>query len=480
MVKINNMSEEYNKVKSVVRVVGEINSNSLDRFLDQTDKIVEAYQEFQNGNAVVKNSYTNSFPRITIDISSYGGCTDCLSAYLSQIDSMREIGIHVDTYASFAYSAGLILFAYGERRSASKYSKFLNHQSSTRMQGTIDAVKLDVDFASKCDRQFDDILIDAGMPKERVEMVHKNNANDWFLYDEAIELGLVNYYEGCELERELKREQIENVLDTTVSVFSQMLGLDREEGLETMIEIFTQGSAEAEEKEEVEEKPTTKVEITKENGTTLTMSAKDIQIHKIEDNQEDTPSYNGECFKVHCEECDKAKECLNEILEAVEDCRRTGDCEECGGREDCEDDIIYIDEILRDIEMRKRELEIEPPQEVDTSSCPKVEEEKDFTECFKVKCLECEEGSQCLSDTLNLIKRCGEVNDCDKCVDYDGCLEDITYIYDTLDKLYEKKYHSTNTEEIIEKMEKKNIEEKEKMIELLKEFVDEIRKSEDR
>ena len=179
---------ENNTYKTTLKVIGTIDTNVLQRFMEETDEIIEVYKQYLDETAYIKEEYVQPFERIRIEISSYGGCTDSGSAMLDRIMEMQEMGLHVDTHCNgMAYSMAFILFIVGERRSGGKFSKYMNHSSSASTYGMIDKMKTDIDFYGECDRQFDNLILkQTDMPKERLEMARLKN--DWIFYDEAIEL----------------------------------------------------------------------------------------------------------------------------------------------------------------------------------------------------------------------------------------------------------------------------------------------------
>ena len=69
------MADKDKKMKTTLRIVGEINIETLKTFLDETDEIIEEFSRFESESSIVKPEYMQKFPPITVEISSYGGCT---------------------------------------------------------------------------------------------------------------------------------------------------------------------------------------------------------------------------------------------------------------------------------------------------------------------------------------------------------------------------------------------------------------------
>lgn len=66
---------ENNKMKTNIRILGEINIETLKTFLEETDTVIEEFAKYQAESFMIKKELLQPFPPITIEISSYGGCT---------------------------------------------------------------------------------------------------------------------------------------------------------------------------------------------------------------------------------------------------------------------------------------------------------------------------------------------------------------------------------------------------------------------
>lgn len=225
------------KMKTTLRIIGEINVETLKTFFDDTDLIIEEYSRFKAESSLVKPAFLQQFPPITIEISSYGGCTDCGSAIIHRMDEMKNMGIEVNTHCHFAYSMAFIIYVNGIKRTGDKLSKFMNHGSASYNKGYVEEQRSSIEFSTKCDEQFEQIIYDnTKMPKERVEKARL--CYDWIAYEEAKELGIINYYEGCELEEEDTQRKMVEALQSSIEVFSQLLEIDEEEGINLMCDLL--------------------------------------------------------------------------------------------------------------------------------------------------------------------------------------------------------------------------------------------------
>lgn len=291
---------ENNTYKTTLKVIGTIDANSLQRFMEETDEIIEVYKQYLEETSYIKEEYVNPFDRITIEVSSYGGCTDSGSAMLDRILEMQQMGIHVDTHCNgFAYSMAFILFVSGERRSGGKFSKYMNHSSSANAYGMIDKMKTDIDFYGECDRQFDNLILkQTDMTKERLEMARLKN--DWIFYDEAIELGIVNVYEGMEETQEEYVEKLSKAFELSIKTFSKIAEEKEDDALFILHDMLTDVVEMIEEKEK------------KEKG----MTEDEILMAKAQEVLDSIKLCREEGHK--CEECSFKKECERDEEEALE------------------------------------------------------------------------------------------------------------------------------------------------------------------
>ena len=147
------------------------------------------------------------------------------------------MGIEVNTHAHFCYSMAFIIFVNGMKRTGDKLSKFMNHGSASLNRGYVEEQRASVEFSTKCDEQFEQIIYDnTNMSKERVEKARL--CYDWILYDEAVELGIINYYEGCEKQVEEEMDRVSDALESALEVFSQLLGMEKEDGFDLMLDLL--------------------------------------------------------------------------------------------------------------------------------------------------------------------------------------------------------------------------------------------------
>lgn len=316
------MADKDKKMKTTLRIVGEINIETLKTFLDETDEIMEEYERFKAEASMIKPELLQKFPPITVEISSYGGCTDCGTAIIHRMDEMKNMGIEVNTHCHFAYSMAFIIFVNGMKRTGDKLSKFMNHGSASLNRGYVEEQRASVEFSTKCDEQFEQIIYDnTNMPKERVEKARL--CYDWILYDEAVELGIINYYEGCEKQVEEEMDRVSDALESALEVFSQLLGMEKEDGFDLMLDLLAPIYEEAEEVKDKEEAETTedeedKNELSETLGEILDKAMDEDEV-KINDSKKDTdevPAHTFDIITLKDEVMEEVKEELKDITNA--------------------------------------------------------------------------------------------------------------------------------------------------------------------
>lgn len=333
------MADKDKKMKTTLRIVGEINIETLKTFLDETDEIMEEYERFKAEASMIKPELLQKFPPITVEISSYGGCTDCGSAIIHRMDEMKEMGIEVNTHAHFCYSMAFIIYVNGMKRTGDKLSKFMNHGSASLNRGYVEEQRASVEFSTKCDEQFEQIIYDnTNMPKERVEKARL--CYDWILYDEAVELGIINYYEGCEKQVEEEMDRVSDALESALEVFSQLLGMEKEDGFDLMLDLLAPIYEEVEEVKDKEEAETTedeedKNELSETLGEILNKAMDEDKV-KVNDSKKDTDEVSARTFDIIRLE----DEVMGEVMKELKDITNA-DYDGCY----CGSWSIYIDDL---------------------------------------------------------------------------------------------------------------------------------------
>ena len=278
------------------------------------------------------------------------------------MDEMKDMGIEVNTHAHFCYSMAFIIFVNGMKRTGDKLSKFMNHGSASLNRGYVEEQRASVEFSTKCDEQFEQIIYDnTNMPKERVEKARL--CYDWILYDEAVELGIINYYEGCEKQVEEEMDRVSDALESALEVFSQLLGMEKEDGFDLMLDLLAPIYEEVEEVKDKEEVETTENKEDKNELSEVLGEILDKAMDEDEENdgeEDEVPTHV--VITLKDEAMEEVKEGLKDIRNADYDgcycgnwsiyidnlgyltltssCRKSGECPD--GKEYHIDEKVYI------------------------------------------------------------------------------------------------------------------------------------------
>ena len=272
------------------------------------------------------------------------------------------MGIEVNTHCHFAYSMAFIIFVNGMKRTGDKLSKFMNHGSASLNRGYVEEQRASVEFSTKCDEQFEQIIYDnTNMSKERVEKARL--CYDWILYDEAVELGIINYYEGCEKQVEEEMDRVSDALESALEVFSQLLGMEKEDGFDLMLDLLAPIYEEVEEVKDKEEVETTENKEDKNELSEVLGEILDKAMDEDEENdgeEDEVPTHV--VITLKDEAMEEVKEGLKDIRNADYDgcycgnwsiyidnlgyltltssCRKSGECPD--GKEYHIDEKVYI------------------------------------------------------------------------------------------------------------------------------------------
>ena len=217
------------EMQTTIDIVGVIDDNLFKSFLEETDKVINAFEQYKAETAYINPNFLSPFPSITLSISSYGGSTAIGGAILNRMNEMKAMGIEVNTHCNFAYSMAFIIFVNGVKRTADKFSSFMNHGSASMNSGYIEEQKADIRFSEKMDELFESVIFEnTEMSKERVERARL--CCDWFGYDEAVEMKVVNAgYDGCEPDWDEVDRKYNQGLALAIQTFAQIMEIEDED-----------------------------------------------------------------------------------------------------------------------------------------------------------------------------------------------------------------------------------------------------------
>lgn len=160
------------------------------------DRIIYFEHEFNQDTCNLLNAqllYLSSLDErdINVYINSPGGS---VVDGLSSIDVMNFIPNNVSTTCiGMAASMGAVLLSCGEKgkRFVLPHSRVMIHQVSSGMRGTYSDIKIEMEQTERCRNDVYRLLADnMGKTFEEVEMLC--DRNNWFIGQEAVELGIVD------------------------------------------------------------------------------------------------------------------------------------------------------------------------------------------------------------------------------------------------------------------------------------------------
>ena len=160
------------------------------------DRIIYFGHEFNQDTCNLLNAqllYLSSLDDrdINVYINSTGGS---VVDGLSSIDVMNFIPNNVSTTCiGMAASMGAVLLSCGEKgkRFVLPHSRVMIHQVSSGMRGTYSDIKIEMEQTERCRNDVYRLLADnMGKTFEEVEMLC--DRNNWFIGQEAVELGIVD------------------------------------------------------------------------------------------------------------------------------------------------------------------------------------------------------------------------------------------------------------------------------------------------
>lgn len=143
--------------------------------------------------AIAQILYLNSLEErdITLYINSGGGS---VIDGLGLIDTMNYVDSPISTLCvGMAASMGAILLSCGEKgkRFVLPHSRVMLHQVSSGMKGTVADMKIDFEQSLRCQKDIFSIL-SKNMDKTVEEIESICNRDNWFVGQEAVELGIVD------------------------------------------------------------------------------------------------------------------------------------------------------------------------------------------------------------------------------------------------------------------------------------------------
>lgn len=225
------------KLKTEIFLTGIIDDNTANKFIEETQDIIDNFIAYKMETSYIKDSMQQNFPTITVTINSPGGDIYAGNLIIARIQEMDELGISLIANGITCMSMAFIIFISFNRRTGDKLFAGMNHSSRSHYMGYREEVRSDLDHSDYMDSLYDDIIRkQTKIPEEQIE--ESRLKCRYYGYEEAKELGIINYYEGCELEEEDTQRKMVEALQSSIEVFSQLLEIDEEEGINLMCDLL--------------------------------------------------------------------------------------------------------------------------------------------------------------------------------------------------------------------------------------------------
>ena len=378
------MVDKKDKLKTELFITGIIDDNSASKFIDETQDIIDNFIAYKSETSYVKDSMIQNFPTITVTINSPGGDIYAGNLIVSRIKEMQDLEIPLMANGITCMSMAFIIYITFNKRTADKLFAGMNHSSRSHYMGYREEVRSDLDHSDYMDSLYDNMIREqTNIPEDQIEASRLKCI--YYGYDEAVELGIINYYDGCEKQVEEEMDRVSDALESALEVFSQLLGMGKEDGFDLMLDLLAPIYEEVEEVKDKEEAETTEDEEDKNklSETLGEVLSKAMDEDEENDGEEDDEAPTHVIITLKDEAMEEVMEELKDISNANYDgcycgewsiyidnlgyltltssCRKSGNCPD--GKEYHIDEEVYI--LDRDVRMDDDAeilFEIEPDQ----------------------------------------------------------------------------------------------------------------------
>lgn len=182
---------EMNETDFLQIVLQEVDNKTLDISGDFDIKMVRHVQEF------ARNLYfyeADEHPNIRVNISSNGGEATALFAIISTLNELKEMwGCTVTTVVKgFAYSAGAVLFLYGDEKEMTDMDEIMLHQCLYFAQGSLKDHEDELKRSKKLQKRIDKVITTkSNLSQYQLNKLYKKG--DAFLgYEDCLKLGIIS------------------------------------------------------------------------------------------------------------------------------------------------------------------------------------------------------------------------------------------------------------------------------------------------
>lgn len=306
------MADKKDRLRTELFITGIIDDNVANKFIEETQDIIDDFTSYKMETSYIKEIMKQKFPMITVTINSPGGDIYAGNLIISRIKEMQELEIPLMANGITCMSMAFIIYISFNKRTADKLFAGMNHSSRSHYMGYREEVRSDLDHSDYMDDLYDKMIREqTNIPEEQIEASRLKCI--YYGYEEAIELGIVNYgYEGCDPDWDELDEKFNQATALAIQTFAQLMDMEEGELAITLLhtglsEILGLNDEDEEGDEEMEDKKECKC------GGNCECDG-NCECHK-EDDEDDE---NDEVDEVEDKENESSKT-LGEILSKYED-----------------------------------------------------------------------------------------------------------------------------------------------------------------
>lgn len=171
----------------IVDINGEITEKLIDRVVDELRAVYEHDKYLLN---MYVDPSKELIDTVTLSINSPGGLESGFSRVKTEIDKLKELGIHIKTHVThLGASCAFLILLLGDERSGSEFCELMNHVATNVNYGKVTSNARMAEFNLEMEERFTQFIVDR--TKISREWLDENKEIDqWFNYDDAIELGI--------------------------------------------------------------------------------------------------------------------------------------------------------------------------------------------------------------------------------------------------------------------------------------------------
>ncbi len=174
-------------IERTIDINGEITEELTTKVVNELREIYD-YDKYLVNNLV---DYSRELiGTVTLSIDSVGGSVSGFSRIKTEVDKLKELGITIKTYVSNqAYSCAFLIFLLGDERDGSKFCMLMNHISTTFEYGKVTSNQRLNDFYMEMEDRYNEFIV-SRTKIEKDWLIQNQEVDQWFNYDDCVELGI--------------------------------------------------------------------------------------------------------------------------------------------------------------------------------------------------------------------------------------------------------------------------------------------------